>query len=170
MSDENEITEEIETSEILVIPQQATPTKLLPRKESPELRLSVVETVCYQQPGMDPLQVPAGFSYFVQNNEQPFQRFTFAKPEWESINTGWLEKASCVLIQNKYDLIKTRKPTPEELEEAQKHLIEVKFEDSKYCFEIPVGESMRFRVADLTALRIRSLNGLTKYLCVLIPE
>ena len=147
---------------------QATP--LLLRKMSTELRMTVVEQVYYQQPGVDPIQIDAGYSYFVQENEQPFQRIAFAGPEWKSLEVGWIVKPSCVVIQNKFQVETRRKLTEEEASEAAKHIIRVKYEDSKYWFELTVNESMRFKPSDVKRLQIQSAYGLTRYIASLIPE
>ena len=146
------MTEELPIEEPSTSPNQTqliTQTKPSLRKD-PELRLTVVETIYYQQPGIDPVQIDAGFSYFVQENEQLFQRSTFTGEEWSEINTGWIAKAHTVLIKNVHELRFTRNPSDE--------------------VSLAPKESMRFRISDVKALRIRSTKGQTRFLCVLIPE
>ena len=166
------MTEELPIEEPSTSPNQTqliTQTKPSLRKD-PELRLTVVETIYYQQPGIDPVQIDAGFSYFVQENEQLFQRSTFTGEEWSEINTGWIAKAHTVLIKNVHELRFTRNPSDEVKAEALDHWIEVRLEDSKHIFSLAPKESMRFRISDVKALRIRSTKGQTRFLCVLIPE
>lgn len=141
-----------------------------PRKESPELRLTVVESVYYQQPGVEALQIEAGYSYFVQENEQIFKRVTFADIDWRPIDVGWIKKASCVVIQNVHQIETRRKLTEEEALEVSKHLIQVRFEDSKYWFELSAKESMRFKPSEVSKLTLRSAYGLTRYVAYIVPE
>ena len=146
-------------------------TPVIPlRKSSPELRMTLVETIYYQQPGVNALEINAGYSYFVQENEQPFQRIAFAGPEWKNLECGWIRKPSCVLIQNKFEVETRRKLSEEEKAESDKHVIQVRFIDSAYYFEIAVKESMRFKPSDVSKLQIRSAYGLTRYISTLIPE
>ena len=157
------------STQSLIESQLIAATKPSLRKD-PELRLTVVETLYYQQPGIDPIQIDAGFSYFVQENEQLFQRTTFAGEDWSESSTGWLDKAHTVLIKNVHELRSARNPTAEEKAESLGHWIEVRLEDSKYIFSIAPKESMRFRINDLKSLRIRSAKGQTRFLYILSPE
>lgn len=158
-----------ETTE-LIESEQTPPQRLFPRKESTELRLTVVESVYYQQPGADSVQIEAGYTYFVQENEQIFKRITFADVDWKPLETGWVKKASCVVIQNVHQVETRRKLTEEEALDASKHLIQVRFEDSQHWFELRVKESMRFKPSDVSKLLIRSAYELTRYTAYLIPE
>lgn len=140
------------------------------RRRANELRLTVVNSIHYQQPGVDILSIDAGYTYFVKTNEQAFQRITFAREEWQPLDTGWISKASQVIIQNKYVIETRRTLTTEESEEAAKHVVMVRYKDSKDWFEIAPKESMRFKPSDLKSLEVKSGHGMTKFICTIIPE
>lgn len=154
------------------VPTEESPSvvSISPRKMSPELRLTVVEQIYYQQPGVDAITIEAGYSYFVQENEQAFQRISFADEEWKPLELAWIKKASCIVIQNRYAVETRRNLSEEEKVEAAKHIIQVRFDDSQHCMEIGPKESMRFKTSSLTSLQIRSAFGSTRYICNLIPE
>lgn len=140
------------------------------RRKVNELRLTVVNMLHYQQPGMDILSIDAGYSYFVKNNEQAYQRITFAQEQWQPLETGWISKASQVVIQNKYVVETRRTLTTEEAAEAAKHVIMVRFKDTEDWFEIAPKESMRFKPSNLNSLEVKSGHGMTKFICLIIPE
>lgn len=143
---------------------------LFPRKKSTELRLTVVEQLYYQQPGVEAIQIDAGYSYFVQENEQAFKRISVATPEWKPINLGWITKSSCIIIQNRHGTENRRTLTGEEQAEQDRHVIQVRFKDSAYCMEIAPRESIRFKTPNLSALELRSAYGEPRYTYHLIPE
>lgn len=143
---------------------------LFPRKRSTELRLTVVEQLYYQQPGVEAVQIEAGYSHFVQENEQAFKRISLATPEWKSLNLGWITKASCIIIQNRHGTDTRRTLTGEELAEQAKYVIQVRFKDSAYWMEIAPRESVRFKTPNLAALELRSAYGEPRYIYHLIPE
>lgn len=135
--------------------------------ESPRQRIVVKETVYWQSRGSKPQSVSTSF---VRSNET--DQVLYSHPnlkvgeEWQSLNTGWLDKPGMLVIENLPEVRRTV-PTPEEVKTARARIVEVAVsgaEDHIPSCHVPVGESYRFTppFGDVSKFRIRCLSGETK--------
>lgn len=161
--------ENVELSLDVTDPQPGIEVSVLPpRKRNPELRLTVVDTIYYQQPGFDTPAYEVGYSKFLQSNEQLYLRRGFMNEEEKPLEYGWIQKAVCVVIQNT-NSTQGRSLSGEEKEALQKIELGVRFKDSEHWMMLGMKESMRFRT-DPRNLIIRSFNGLCRFTCIIVPE
>ena len=128
-------------------------------------RIVVKETVYFQQSGSPAISVSSGFTRHLTSDEVPYQRPKIKVGEaWQKIETGWLEKASTIVIENPHEHRKTI-PTPAEVEAAKARVLEIGVDYGEgpplvaQC--CPPGESVRINPphSNASALRMRCVGG-----------
>ncbi len=137
-----------------------------------ESRVTVVEMVYHQNEGMDPVSFPSQYSKRIEGDDESYHRRMKVGTEWRSLNEGsWVRSASLVLIRNVTGDNRSTIPTPQEVVDVQKCILEIKgSDDAKALIYIPPGESCRFRPSDLSDLVIRSMYANTICVMTIIPE
>lgn len=149
-----------------------TDTSLQYRETTPKSRLTVVEHVYHQSPDEEAFEQEIRYSRFLATDEQPFLRKLKVTEEWATISSGWLDNCSVLLIKNASGNLRLRSvtPSPQEVEQERRKVIQVAYEDSKYHFDVLVGETMRVSPSSLQALRIRCAEGTGRADISIIPE
>lgn len=89
-------------------------------------RLTVVQSIYYQSPGLDPDQRESRYDVEVNADEQPYyRRLTLQPDDTEWIDTQWVDDPGCLLIENLEGQQMQMLPTPEELEATAAKVIGV---------------------------------------------
>lgn len=72
------------------------------RNDEPDRsRLTVLFKVYYQRPRRTKVEgVSIGYDSLLNSNKQIYQRELEADEDWELIDTGWVEKASMIVVEN----------------------------------------------------------------------
>jgi hypothetical protein len=136
-------------------------------------RVTVVDMVYHQPANASPSTALGEGSRFyreLHTHEQVYQRNKVATNEWLTVDTGWLESCSMLILQNNEGKFSYR-PTPERLEEVKSRVIELSFDKGKtVSIVIPPGESCRFSPNNVNQISIRCRNLTATYTLCLIPE
>jgi hypothetical protein len=91
-------------------------------------RIVVVENVYHQSAeGLNPTHVYPRYTQFLTTDEQPYLRHTKVEEEWVALDTGWLKECSLIVIENMEGSFPFFNPTPEQVAEAVKKVIEIGF-------------------------------------------
>lgn len=131
--------------------------------------VTVVESVYHQVPGEQPTQpVESRYSSELATDEQPFIRKFKVGSEWKALETGWLNDCSMLVLKNEAPHW-TVQPTDEERLEAALKVVEMGC-GGKALAELPPGESLRFRPADICSLRVRCIAGAANCVLCLFPK
>lgn len=67
---------------------------------APKCRITIVENVNHEHPDFDPTSVEYKNVSYLETDEQPYSRRTKLGPRWIRLDTGWLEDASEVCLEN----------------------------------------------------------------------
>jgi hypothetical protein len=137
-------------------------------------RVTVVQHVYHQSPDDQPFAVTTGFNRYLATKEQAYQRKTKVGTDWESLDTGWLNQASLLLIKNEEGKFTQQTPSEEEREESQRKVIEVACGPNLPANHEPdwlvlPQEEIRVTPADLSRIRIRCQYGIAYFTVTLIP-
>jgi hypothetical protein len=144
------------------------PSLPVPKPETPQSRVTVVERIYYQSPGGQPTLCAAGFTRLTESEEPPyFRRNLKVGEEWQPIGTGWFTEIGFVVIENQEKLLSVQ-PTKEERDAMRAQIIEVALGDEHVTFIRPK-ENFRFDPRSLDKFRIRCLSGQTMYALTVFP-
>ncbi len=107
----------------------------------PSGRLTVVESVTYEQVGRELVSVGGAFDFVLVGDEQIYRRELRVGPAWQPLDTGWLgAKVSHVVIRNAGD--------PKRGDQSVRVGFGTgKAPDTVWAIEIPPGQSCRFMPA-----------------------
>jgi len=142
-------------------------------------RLTVVETVYHQPEGEEPTAVESRYSRRLLTNEQLFQRRCRAGAQWQPLDTGWVDAAGLLVIENREGRFLQRRPTDAERLEAAARILEITVERDSTMHAAPLepdwfvlpGESMRGHPAKLANLRVRcQADGGARFTVSIVPE
>lgn len=139
------------------------PPPLSPQR--PLYRFGVVETCYHQQHGQQPTGISESrFSGWIDSDEQPYgPRFMTVGEEWCSLDCGWIEQASMMVLKNDPD--KGADATVEVGVVCDAGVI-IPFAEIPAQFP---SHSLRFCPTHLKSLRVRCLKGQTRVTIVLYP-
>lgn len=134
-------------------------------------RVTVVETVYFNNHNDQPISYQSGFACELETKEeQPYIRHSKAGEEWQPLDMGWLnDKAGIVVVQNEEG-----KNPPVKLSDAEKESLAAKVLEvssskiDSFVLLLPPGESLRIRT--LSQLSIRSRSGKTKFVVCAMPR
>ncbi len=155
-------------------------------------RLTCVDLVYHQILPEQPISVEARFARELKTDEERFSRKQKLTEDWVPLETGWVKKASMLVLKNLPEERQTI-PTPAEKAEAESHVVEVGIKvmlsqipslrdmvadgfNGVPAFliapmpEIPPGESCRFRPMDLGAIMVRCRKGECVLGVTVVPE
>lgn len=122
-------------------------------------RLTVVQSIYYQSPGLDANQRETKYSVEIDQDEQPYYRQLILKSsnsEPTSIETGWVEDVGTLLIENLEGKFTQVQPTEDEREDVKGRIIELQMGDCTLL--IRPGDCQRLTVKDQESLRAISLR------------
>ena len=89
-------------------------------------RLTIVQSIYYQSPGLDPDQRESRYDVEVNADEQPYYRRLTLEPDGiEFIDTQWVDDPGCLLIENLEGQQTQMMPTPEDIKAMAAKVIEV---------------------------------------------
>lgn len=126
--------------------------------ESAGARLTVVQSIYYQSPGMEPDQRESRYDLKVENDEQPYFRYLTLKPKsTEQINTAWIEDPAIILIDNLTGKFSQTNPSKEELEAFSKRIIEIHAGEAQFL--IPPRDCQRLVMSSGTLDKLALRNN-----------
>ena len=154
-----------ESVKVVVHEQPPSPPRKVPD------RLTVVEYVSHQRAGKSPISYESKFTRNLETTEQPYAREEEATTEWRALNTGWIGECGQLSIVNRAGTLPhKRQPTPEQVAEIKRQVLEVSAQFGEFVWLIPAGESMRGYPSDVKQLFIRSRHGTTPYVLIALPR
>lgn len=148
-------------------------------KEAHELpaRLTVVESIYYQQSGQQPVQHDCQHYENVYSDEQPYLRNLKIGSDWQPIDHGWLTSWGLLLVSNEEGKGLLTVPTLEEQEEINSRVLQLgialdstnDIKKVQLLSTIPPGRSMRWYPENLLNLRLRCQHGKARCRISLFP-
>ena len=140
-------------------PRLAVPKQLKDQKQVLKPRLTVLETVYYQEPGGEPTWFPAPFSIMLESAEQPCIRKLKIGQILQSLDT-WLSSVSELVIRNDEGTYRDKpgRPSEEEREDMKKRIIEVYLTGHPSLYVRP-GRSCRFEPVRFQGVQLRCQHG-----------
>lgn len=138
----------------------------------------------YEVPGIETSSADdITYSERLSTEEQAYQRSLSVGEEWEVLDLGWIDAlkggpgCSFLCLKNSYQPWRARTPSPQELLEAQKRIIEVGMKIDvggvvffQPLFVLPLGFGIPFCPIDLSSYRIRCKDGKGRYSIFAVPE
>jgi hypothetical protein len=106
-------------------PDEDTVLEMLPPKETAPARLCIVSSIYYQQKNRNPHSFEGKISRPLKTAEQVYTRHLTIGEEWTSLDTGWLQNSSCILITNEEGKHLSSNPTDEEALSISQRVIEL---------------------------------------------
>ncbi len=134
-------------------------------------RLTVVESVYFQEFGEQPQSAGSRFSRNLESDEQPYSRKLQATSDWKPLDCGWLAgcPTSSLVISNDEGKHRQSNPTEEEREELAGRVLEIWCSDGitrtmhspprEAQWLVSPGESMRAYPVSADSLFIRCKSG-----------
>jgi len=108
-------------------------------------------------------------SLIPQSEEEVYKRKATIEEEWTSIDTGWLESISYILIKN-YKKSFSIHPTEQERQDENQKFILIRYDEGDPIFQIDKGSFLLFKPIDINKLQISSPNGTTKVELIVMPS
>lgn len=147
-------------------------------------RLSVQESVSLSYPRQEAFAVSSRFSKFIHSPEQPFKRvLATVNEEWERLNFVWLDgkPLGMLVIYNDEGKFLQVVPSPEEIAEAAKKILQVGFSKNGEVGPEPwidvnpsgdgvTSESCRLVPTSPSSVYVRSLSGPIRYSFTAFPR
>lgn len=126
-----------------------------------ERRMTVASNVYVQMPGADTVEFAEGYTHFIHNDEQPFDRTTSVGREWIRLECGWMKDTQHCSISFANRSNEGGPSLEIRLDEYNVNQLTVS----------PKG-SARFKVKDLSELWIRSSDESVKvrFRYLIVPE
>lgn len=138
-------------------------------KDKPKAHLVVIEQVYYQMmDGGQPTSTELRYTRWLDTDEQPFVRRTKVGSEWTPLETGWVKRASLLVLHNEGEEREQGIPSPTMKAELASRVIEVRFNGITVAVIRP-GESMRLEPVCLKYVVLRCQKGTTRLTVTLIP-
>lgn len=133
-------------------------------------RITVVESIYHQEFGYAASSVQARYSRELESDSQPYgpRRMT-AMEGWTLLDTGWIDEAGLIVIENLEGKIPSIIPSENDKEELAKKILCVSYGQDPGWLILP-GETMKAMPQDLEKLGIRSLFGNTKFNLYVCPK
>lgn len=133
--------------------------------------ITVVENVYFRERRGNPVSIPTRHHRRLNTEEQHFERWFWAKEEWQPLPVGWLTgKVGHLVLRNVPEHFE-RNPTPAEREAADAKVVEVSYDkDSERAWLIPPGSSMRAQPSIASKLWVRCQSGEAECELYLIPD
>lgn len=101
--------------------------------------ITVIEHLYFQPKGMQPVDFSTRFSRKLKSSKgEAFVRRVKVKSTWAGINLLWVESAGCIVIRNE-----------------SKHLIQVRFGETKFTMNIFSKDMLRLHTPDWNELQIK---------------
>lgn len=143
-----------------------------PILRKPVSRLVIVENVYHQPVDGQPASINTGFTRRLTSDEQPYgPRRVKIGGDSMALETGWVEKASQIMIENLEGTKLQVYPTEEEKAKIAARVVEVWDEDGKEpLFLIPPGESIRARPGKLSRIRLRCASESARVVYTIYPD
>ncbi len=146
---------------------------------SSKARLVVVHTVYHQIFNQQPRQaLDARYSRILRSDEQSYGPRTITVGEqWTPLEIGWLGNfpLGLIVITNGEGNFMERNPTPIEYSEAEKRILEIRFDETitpggttPHLLILP-RESQSFIPANPATVKIRCRSGEGKYTILVVP-
>ena len=132
-------------------------------------RLTIVEQVYFQQPGIQPVQETTQFSRQCESDEQVYTRVKKLSDVWVDLDSGWVDEASCVMVLNHGNRQHLVNPTSEELLQESDRVVEVAVRGPTVFGLVRVGESLRIEPHDVKNLVIRCRKDTTQVRIIVVP-
>lgn len=134
-------------------------------------KITVIDLVCVQEPNALGRQDDSRFEYEVPAGVEPVSYKTTAMDYWQPLERKGLEKVSMVVLKNLEGMSSfTVMPTPEELAGVMARVVEVRLDEGAVNrLEVVPGQSIRFRVKEISKLQFRSAKDLARMMVTLIP-
>lgn len=136
-------------------------------------RLTIVLRATHQRFGHQPKGVEFSYSRALGlDGDEPWSRDAKITEAWTPLELGWCadQKIAFIVIANIMESQQGKpKPSPEEIGDGLDWL-ELRYEDSKYCFYIPPREALPFLPSDAKALLVRVRSGSKRYRIFAIPQ
>ena len=150
---------------------ESTLTSHQPQKKIAD-RVTVVETIYHQVQGEQPTTIESRYSRNLKTDEQLYQRRFTVTEDWVLLDLGWAgNNISLLHISNEEGKFPHKIPTPEEIEEVARRVIEVSYAPtSGMGWSIPPGESIRGIPTRVESLFLRCVCGKAKCVLTLVPE
>lgn len=127
------------------------------KRVPPSHRMTVVETICHQLAGQNPVSYGRPFTRKLKSEEAPYSRPMKIGEEWKLLDCGWVPDVGMMLLTNE--------------EKGVGMIIEVSQTiDFSNPFLVFPQESLRGTPNDARRIWIRSRRGICKYTLTLIPE
>lgn len=127
-----------------------------PAKVAPLISSTLAATGCvyFQRPGEQPVAVEHRFQRKLESTEQHFgPRECTATAQHTPLPYGWVEKASCVVVQNVEGAGRHTQPTQEQREDNEKRVVMLYVDDSPMCYLHPGQTQVIFNPAGVVSAR-----------------
>lgn len=151
----------------------ATKSIPTPPQNRPKRLLTSVQSFYFEVEGQQPQSVNIpGYSRSLAEVEedQLWERHIKVSEKWASLDYGWVEQCAFVLLRNtEGGQIKTI-PTPEQVAENAKKVIEIGFGNKPTpLLYLHPGESQPLSPVDFKSLRIRCKSGVSRVILTAVP-
>lgn len=92
----------------------------------PKARIYGKEMLTYQAPGANPQPVEHTFVRYLESDKQIWRLpYAVATSEWVGVETGWLDTASLIRVENLEGHFRQVQPSPQERQAAEGKIIEI---------------------------------------------
>lgn len=127
-------------------------------------RITVVETVSFQEPGEQPISSRQSFVAYCEGSDAAYVRpHMMIGEEWTPLDTGWIKDPGMVLVVNLEGHFTQVIPTQAERDEAELRVLEV----GKFAC-VPPREDLRIRPTK--PMFLRSRHGQIKIAVTVYPK
>lgn len=157
--------------ERLIVRSKPLNRDLIPTKEIPVEtdRITLCEQIYHRNLGFEPFHHTIRVSSLLSGTDQVYQRRYKVGLDWEPLDTGWIKEARYFWVENLGAPRGNLQPTPEEVEEASRQLIEISFRKEP-DWVIHPKDSVRLCTPHLSGVEIRAREKPTMILITLIPR
>jgi hypothetical protein len=123
-----------------------------PQQTEPKDRLTIVENIYYQPKNDEATSIVSSFDRILESSEQLYKRNLKLSTDWQTIDTGWLKKISCLILVN-----------------LSEEKLEFRFMDSDNTLIIFPRENLRCCPSNIEEIQVRS-HGSSDAILYLLPN
>ena len=156
------------------------PDGLTDFRPAEQARLGIVEQIYCYPPGAAPTLIDLREGFWLETDEQPYQRKLKVGTEWQPLDCGWLEGkgVSLLVLVNEEGKHLTVVPSEQQKAAVSGRVVELGVQTMYGMGDAPgivpiaplrPGLSLRFAPADAKALRLRSRAGEARVTLTLFP-
>jgi hypothetical protein len=132
---------------------------------------TIVCTTYHSLPDTEPISIDCRYTRKLDTIEQTYTRHTVldASKGWVKLDTGWVEKASILIIRNNKPSF-SKIPTQEQRDEIDSRIVQISFNGTDPHLEVRVGEHSQLFPLDLSKIWLRCVNSIAKVSVIVIPS